>query len=211
MLLSVPLFTLFLLTSFANILSPGAGAVMAVTTAIEGGVSGSNACRLGLAAGIATVMSASVAGLGVIVSGHPAVYDALRIAGACYLVYLGVRAWRAPAAPIAGEGSAARGSAGLRQFAEGYWLQVSNPQPLVFSVSILPQFIDPSLAYAPQAVIMTAVYAVMVFVIMTGYSWAASEAASFFKSPRASLWLRRSSASVFFLIAAVIAWTLLRS
>ena len=204
------LFLLFLLASAANIISPGAGVVMAVSTAIETGFKGSLACRLGLAAGIAVIMTLSVSGLGLIVSTHPAVYTALRLLGVCYLVYLGVRAWRAPAVSLVA-GAAARPQRKGRQFLEAFWLQISNPQAIIFSISILPQFIDSTLPYAPQAALMTSVYALMVFAVMSGYSWAAGKASVFFKSAGAARLLKRSAGVVFLLLAALVVWTMIRA
>lgn len=206
-----PLFSLFLITAFANILSPGAGVVMAISTAIERGLKGNLACRLGLAAGIAVVFSASASGLGLIVSTHPAVYSALRIAGILYLIYLGVRAWRAPAVSLVAADGSPRLQGGLRQFLEGFWLQASNPQAIVFAVSLFPQFVDSARPYAPQAALMVVIYTLMVFLVMTGYSWAAGKAASFFKSAAAAQLLKRCAGSVFFIIAAIVAWTLIQS
>lgn len=205
------LFPLFLLAAAANIFSPGAAVVMAVSTTIESGFRESFPCRLGLALGIAAIMGLSASGLGLIVSTHPAVYTALRLLGVCYLVYLGVRAWRAPAVALVASGCSTSSRQKGRQFLEAFWLQVSNPQAIIFSVSILPQFIDSNLPYAPQASFMTAVYALMVFLVMTLYSWMAGKASVFFKSAGAARLLKRSAGVVFFLLAGIVLWTMLRS
>lgn len=205
------LFLLFLFASAANIISPGAAVVMTVSTTIESGFAASLPCRLGLAIGIAAIMGLSASGLGLVVSTHPAVYAALRLLGICYLVYLGVRAWRAPAMSLVAAGSAAGATQKGRQFLEAFWLQLSNPQAIIFSVSILPQFIDGALPYAPQASVMTAVYALMVFLVMTAYGWAAGKASVFFKSAGAARLLKRTAGCIFFLLAAIVAWTMIRS
>ena len=89
-------------------------------------------------------------------------------------------------------------------------LQITNPQPLVFFISLLPQFIDQKLAYIPQVVIMTVVYSFLVFAVMTIYTFAVARARTFFKSPQASLILRRTSAVFFFIIAALVIVTMIR-
>ena len=99
---------------------------------------------------------------------------------------------------------------GRRQFAEAFMLQITNPQPLVFFISLLPQFIDQKLAYIPQVVIMTIVYSFLVFAVMTIYTFAVARARTFFKSPQASLILRRTSAVFFFIIAALVIVTMIR-
>ena len=207
-ILNFSLFSLFYAISFANILSPGAGAVLAITTGLESGRKERLICCLGLAAGIGSLMTVSVSGLGVVLAGSPTLFTILRMIGCTYLVWLGVRAWRAPAVSRVGPaGEKTNATSGTKLFLQAMMLQITNPQPLVFFVSILPQFFDPKLPYIPQAVVMTIVYTLTVFLVMYGYAFAAGRAKAFFRSPQAALILRRSCGSVFFVIAGIVAWT----
>ena len=208
-MLNLSLFSMFIVISLANIFAPGAGVVYAITTGIQGGLKGNFWCRIGLAVGILVLMTASVSGLGVIVANSPTIFTVLRFIGIAYLIYLGIKAWRAPATSIIADGAIPAHN-GRRQFAEAFMLQITNPQPLVFFISLLPQFIDQKLAYIPQVVIMTVVYSFLVFAVMTIYTFAVARARTFFKSPQASLILRRTSAVFFFIIAALVIVTMIR-
>lgn len=208
-MLNLSLFSMFIVISLANIFAPGAGVVYAITTGIQGGLRGNFWCRVGLAVGILVLMAASVSGLGVIVANSPTIFTVLRFIGIAYLIYLGIKAWRAPATSLIADGAIPAHN-GRRQFAEAFMLQITNPQPLVFFISLLPQFIDQKLAYIPQVVIMTIVYSFLVFAVMTIYTFAVARARTFFKSPQASLILRRTSAVFFFIIAALVIVTMIR-
>ena len=208
-MLNLSLFSMFIVISLANIFAPGAGVVYAITTGIQGGLRGNFWCRVGLAVGILVLMTASVSGLGVIVANSPTIFAVLRFIGIAYLIYLGIKAWRAPATSLIADGAIPAHN-GRRQFAEAFMLQITNPQPLVFFISLLPQFIDQKLAYIPQVVIMTIVYSFLVFAVMTIYTFAVARARTFFKSPQASLILRRTSAVFFFIIAALVIVTMIR-
>ncbi|CDE51698.1 translocator protein LysE family [Sutterella sp. CAG:351] len=208
-MLNLSLFSMFIVISLANIFAPGAGVVYAITTGIQGGLKGNFWCRIGLAVGILVLMTASVSGLGVIVANSPTIFTVLRFIGIAYLIYLGIKAWRAPATSLIADGAIPAHN-GRRQFAEAFMLQITNPQPLVFFISLLPQFIDQKLAYIPQVVIMTVVYSFLVFAVMTIYTFAVARARTFFKSPQASLILRRTSAVFFFIIAALVIVTMIR-
>ena len=208
-MLNLSLFSMFIVISLANIFAPGAGVVYAITTGIQGGLRGNFWCRVGLAVGILVLMTASVSGLGVIVANSPTIFTVLRFIGIAYLIYLGIKAWRAPATSLIADGAIPAHN-GRRQFAEAFMLQITNPQPLVFFISRLPQFIDQKLAYIPQVVIMTIVYSFLVFAVMTIYTFAVARARTFFKSPQASLILRRTSAVFFFIIAALVIVTMIR-
>lgn len=208
-MLNLSLFSMFIVISLANIFAPGAGVVYAITTGIQGGLRGNFWCRVGLAVGILVLMTASVSGLGVIVANSPTIFTVLRFIGIAYLIYLGIKAWRAPATSLIADGAIPAHN-GRRQFAEAFMLQITNPQPLVFFISLLPQFIDQKLAYIPQVVIMTIVYSFLVFAVMTIYTFAVARARTFFKSSQASLILRRTSAVFFFIIAALVIVTMIR-
>ena len=208
-MLNLSLFSMFIVISLANIFAPGAGVVYAITTGIQGGLKGNFWCRIGLAVGLLVLMTASVSGLGVIVANSPTIFTVLRFIGIAYLIYLGIKAWRAPATSLIADGAIPAHN-GRRQFAEAFMLQITNPQPLVFFISLLPQFIDQKLAYIPQVVIMTVVYSFLVFAVMTIYTFAVARARTFFKSPQASLILRRTSAVFFFIIAALVIVTMIR-
>lgn len=208
-MLNLSLFSMFIVISLANIFAPGAGVVYAITTGIQGGLRGNFWCRVGLAVGILVLMTASVSGLGVIVANSPTIFTVLRFIGIAYLIYLGIKAWRAPATSLIADGAIPAHN-GRRQFAEAFMLQITNPQPLVFFISLLPQSIDQKLAYIPQVVIMTIVYSFLVFAVMTIYTFAVARARTFFKSPQASLILRRTSAVFFFIIAALVIVTMIR-
>ena len=207
-MLNLSLFSMFIVISLANIFAPGAGVVYAITTGIQGGLRGNFWCRVGLAVGILVLMTASVSGLGVIVANSPTIFTVLRFIGIAYLIYLGIKAWRAPATSLIADGAIPAHN-GRRQFAEAFMLQITNPQPLVFFISLLPPFLAQKLAYIPQ-VVMTIVYSFLVFAVMTIYTFAVARARTFFKSPQASLILRRTSAVFFFIIAALVIVTMIR-
>lgn len=82
-------------------------------------------------------------GVGSIVERSVLVFTLLKLAGAAYLVYLGVKAWRQRGslrAAFTGEEKAAQ--AGLRTFWEGFAVGVANPKTMVFFAAVLPQFVD---------------------------------------------------------------------
>ena len=124
-MLNLSLFSMFIVISLANIFAPGAGVVYAITTGIQGGLRGNFWCRVGLAVGILVLMTASVSGLGVIVANSPTIFTVLRFIGIAYLIYLGIKAWRAPATSLIADGAIPAHN-GRRQFAEAFMLQIAG-------------------------------------------------------------------------------------
>ena len=85
------LFALFLVTSLANILTPGLGVVMIITLAAEYGWRRTMSGALGTALGIAFLFIAGMSGVSVIVASSPMLFAAIKLLGACFLIWLSLR------------------------------------------------------------------------------------------------------------------------
>jgi len=104
---------------------------------------------LGLELGLYLWALAAAAGFAALVAASQAAYWALKVVGACVLVYLGVRAWRAAWRERRGGAQLApadddRGPGAVKAFAEGLIVQLANPKAAVFMIAFYPQFVPSS-------------------------------------------------------------------
>jgi threonine/homoserine/homoserine lactone efflux protein len=118
---------------------------------------------VGCMTSLLAMMSISAAGLGALLQMFPAVFDALRLAGAAYLAYLGIKSWRSPVHNQVVEAikviaPSVKSSALFRQ---GVLVAASNPKAILFAVAFLPQFINPQNAQLPQFAILLLTFAVI--------------------------------------------------
>ncbi|MEV0254554.1 LysE family translocator [Streptomyces sp. NPDC050732] len=131
---------------------PGPDFLVVVRSATEHPAKG-RAAALGAQTGLCVHMLAAAVGLSLIAARSPAVYDAIRLLGAAYLVYLGVRAVlaaRREAADAPQDGTGPRTPEGegpadgrwRSGFTQGFLTNVLNPKAALFFLSILPQFVD---------------------------------------------------------------------
>ncbi len=122
-------------------LTPGSDMMFAIASGAAGGPRAGLAAAGGIGLGILAHVLMAAAGLAALIAAHPAAYDAIRWAGAAYLVWLAVQAWRAdPAAPTA------RGRAQVwRAFRSGFATNILNPKVALFVLAFLPQFTDPAI------------------------------------------------------------------
>ena len=197
------LFALYIATSAANILAPGLGVVIVVTMSLQYGLRKAAWASLATALGIALLFMVAVSGIGVIITTSPALFSAIKLAGAFFLLYLGIKKFVMKPKTGAGlvnadqpENETDRGV-----FTKCVIIAVANPQPIVFALSVLPQFIDPNRAYIPQVSLMIVSYAVMVFVFLMGYAALAAKARTFLNGPRGIKLVHRASGTVFIAIA----------
>ncbi|HUD27274.1 MAG TPA: LysE family translocator [Novosphingobium sp.] len=142
--------------------TPGPNMLHVLSRSVELGVKRTFAAMTGCLLGLITLLAASAVGLGALLHALPGTFTALRVFGAAYLLYLAVKAWRAPVVEDDDETPAVRPEVtALALLRGGYAIAISNPKAIVFAAAFLPQFIDPARPQAPQFAILVAVFAVI--------------------------------------------------
>lgn len=144
--------------------TPGPNMLHVMVQSIRHGPRRALASMAGLMSANLICLIASALGLGALLKASPGLYDALRYAGAAYLVWLGIKAWRAPV----GGGTDAAGATvpALRRslaalYATGLATGLSNPKLIVFAAALLPQFIDVARPFLPQLALLVASFLVI--------------------------------------------------
>ena len=133
----------FAAMSFLLIVVPGPSVLFVIGRALAQGRRAALTTVLGNTLGAYVLVVAVAFGVGQVVERSVLVFTTLKLAGAAYLVYLGVRAVRrreALSAVFHGGQDAAHGA--LRTLGEGFAVGVTNPKTIVFFAAVLPQFVD---------------------------------------------------------------------
>ena len=156
-------------------LAPGPDFALVTRNALAHGRRGALLTCAGLALGVGWWVVASTFGLSVLLQASASAYRALRLAGAVYLGYLGLRTLvesfgRGPSVDGA-PGASPRGAALVRQGALSAGL---NPKLGVFFVTFLPQFTDAGSPLGPQILLLGTVFGLIGLLWMTGYGLAVS-------------------------------------
>ena len=152
---------LFVMMSFVISGTPGPNMLLVMSSSARHGVRKTLAAMAGCMTALMAMMCISAAGLGALLQAFPAVFDALRWMGAAYLVYLGVKSWRAPVAEaVDGAPSMPAARAGAL-FRRGFLVAASNPKAILFAAAFLPQFIIPSEPRLPQFALLLASFAII--------------------------------------------------
>jgi threonine/homoserine/homoserine lactone efflux protein len=145
----LPTLGLFLAATAALLLVPGPSVLFIVARTLEHGRRGGLVSMLGVETGALLHVLAATAGLSALVAASPGTLLAIKLAGAAYLLYMGVRALRRPAELSLGEGPA------RHLFRQGLVVDALNPKTAMFFLAFLPQFIDPEAAsVALQAAVL---------------------------------------------------------
>ena len=195
----------FFVASWIISISPGSGAIYAMSCGLNHGFRRGFVGTVGLIAGIWTALAIVAVGLGAVLSASTHAFTALKWLGVAYLVYLGVKQWRAPPMPLATAGDdGAQISAGAL-IAKGWAVNATNPKGIVFMMAVMPQFIDTTAPLLPQYLAIAATFAFTDFVIMAIYTGFAAKVLTYFKTETQMRLLNRIFGSLFVLAATALA------
>ena len=137
---------------------PGPTVMLVVSYALAHGRRMALATVAGVALGDFTALTGSVLGVGALLAASAALFTAIKWIGAVYLIYLGLKLWRAPVGGDADMTQTPSETRPLRVFLHAYAVTALNPKGIVFFIAFLPQFIDPAQAYLPQILIVEATF-----------------------------------------------------
>ncbi|MFO1158143.1 MAG: LysE family translocator [Reyranellaceae bacterium] len=173
----------FTAASAVLLIIPGPTVLLVVSYALGQGWRTALPMAVGVALGDFTAMTLSMLGLGALLAASATLFTILKWAGAAYLVYLGVKLWRAggtlDAAPRTDTVSA------LRMLGHAWLVTALNPKSITFFVAFLPAFLDPHGDFLIQMVVFETTFLVLAFANAFGYAVIASRARGFVSNPRA--------------------------
>lgn len=131
----------FLITCLIVVLIPGTGVIFTVSTGLTAGKRASVFAALGCTAGIVPHLLASVLGLSALLHTSALAFEALKYAGAAYLLYLAYATWRDRSAFAMNDTPTIASARSL--MVRGLLLNILNPKLTIFFLAFLPQFIHP--------------------------------------------------------------------
>lgn len=173
----------FFAAAWAISLSPGAGAVAAMSAGLNHGFRRGYTMTFGLVTGIWTQVLVVGIGLGALIAASSLAFTVVKWAGVAYLVWLGIKQWRAPAAPLAAEGADAATVSRRELFMRGWIVNALNPKGTVFLLAVVPQFLDLGQPLLAQYAVIALTLAFTDLVVMAGYTALAARVLRALKSP----------------------------
>lgn len=172
--------------SFLLIVVPGPSVLFVIGRALAQGRRAALVTVVGNTIGAYLLVVAVALGIGSIVERSVLVFTLLKLTGAAYLVYLGVKAWRQRGSLQAAlaDGKLAHGS--LRTAWEGFAVGVANPKTMVFFAAVLPQFVDRGQGHVvAQMLLLGLVFNIIAVASDTVWGLTAATARNWFaRSPR---------------------------
>ena len=173
----------FAAASSVLLVIPGPTVLLVVSYALGQGWRTALPMSVGVALGDFTAMTLSMLGLGALLATSATLFTVLKWIGAAYLVYLGIKLWRAggtlDAAPRTDAASAAK------MLGHAWLVTALNPKSITFFVAFLPAFLDPKADFLTQMLVFETTFLVLAFANAFGYALVASRARRLASDPRA--------------------------
>lgn len=154
---------IFVCATFLISAMPGPNMLHVMTQSMRHGFRRAAFTMAGCMLALLMLFGLSAMGMSALLAALPQLLTAIKLVGAAYLVWIGIKAWRDDSPPIdidaAGADAVKRTPCGL--FRQGFLISVSNPKALIFAAAFFPQFVSPALPKAPQFAILLATFVVI--------------------------------------------------
>ena len=187
---------LFIVTSLVLIVTPGQDMILVMSRSIARGSAAGVATAAGVSVGLVGHTILATLGLGAILRTSEWLFFALKLAGAAYLVYLGIQLVRSAKHELAVSADAPRSL--WRLFLDGALSNVSNPKIAVFYFAFLPQFVLPGATHPTLSVfVLGLVFAGLTFLVKGPVGLGAGLLSGWLRSrPKVIAWLHRTSGAI---------------
>lgn len=162
---------------------PGPTILLVISYALGQGWRTALPMAVGVALGDFTAMTLSMLGVGALLATSATIFTALKWAGAAYLIYLGVKLFRAGGGLDAEPRRDA--SSALKMLGHAWLVTALNPKSITFFVAFLPQFLDRNADFFTQMLIFEATFLALAFANAFGYALVAARARDLVRNPRA--------------------------
>jgi threonine/homoserine/homoserine lactone efflux protein len=180
--MTIEVWLAFATASAILVLIPGPTVLLVVSYALGQGWRAALPMAVGVALGDFTAMTLSMLGLGALLATSADVFTILKWIGAAYLIWLGIKLWRAgdtlDASPRTDTVSAGK------MLGHAWLVTALNPKGITFFVAFLPQFVNPHADFVTQVIVFEATFLVLCISNALGYALVASRARSVVRNRR---------------------------
>lgn len=191
---------LFVTLAVAAVVSPGPAILLAISNSVRFGISKVILSSLGNVTGLLMLSTAAIFGLGAILKTSTMLFFIVKLVGAGYLIYLGLKQWRTKAnffEQATSSSNPDNTKSSKRHFTEGFLIAITNPKAILFFTALFPQFIDTQESLALQFSVMTITFMAMSFFTLMTYGLLASKAKNWFSKGERTKWFNRVLGSIF--------------
>jgi threonine/homoserine/homoserine lactone efflux protein len=187
----LPTILLFVSASLVLLAIPGPTIALVVARSLSQGRRVALPLVLGVGLGDLVAASLALAGAGALLAASATAFTVVKVAGALYLLWLGIKLFRSePVPPQAGDVSST--GTGRAAFRDGFLVTVFNPKGILFFIAFVPQFVRADASYLGQATFFVLAFALLGILNGAAYALGADAMRRVIRSTRALRWMNRA-------------------
>ena len=187
------------------IVTPGPTMLMCMTNSINHGPRRAMTSVAGAVTAVLCVMVLSAMGLGALLATSETAFMVAKVAGAAYLIWLGIKTFRSDAVLSVDD----QGTAAPRRsfYLQGLLVGASNPKAVLFFAAFFPQFLNPAEAIAPQFAILALTFMAFEFAVLTLCALGVARLMPLLRSSTPVRWINRICGGLFTLMGGLLLLT----
>ena len=189
------------------ILSPGPAILLALRNGVTFGMRAVIWSSMGNITGLFCLSAAAMLGLGLLLKSSALLFSIVKVLGALYLFYVGVRHLFGRASVLGAEASqpsSTKTHSPFLLYREAFFMAAINPKPILFFTALFPQFISAQEPLLPQFFILTSIFMALSFFTLLAYATVAARAKNVLQKPHFVKWINRVVGGVFISFGAAL-------
>ena len=192
---------LYLVVAFFYITSPGPAIILAIINGLRTDMKTVAITSLANSLGLFILSTASILGLGIVITTSATLFIIIKSIGALYLIYLGIKFLRNRGGFNIDENEKGYIVKTKKQyFFEAFFLAITNPKPILFFTAIFPQFLDLKNAIAPQFFIMTGIFLFISFFSLCTYAYLSKRSKAYLSNKNRVNFINKITGGIFILM-----------
>ena len=200
--MSLDIFIMYFFVSFFYIISPGPAIFLAITNGLTKDMKTVAISSFANILGLFILSAVSISGLGVILTTSATLFMIVKIIGAGYLLYLGIKQFRSIGdTKLIDENTHRHNKRSSKEFfLESFFLAITNPKPIMFFIALFPQFLSIESDILPQFFILTGTFMFISFSSLCGYGFISKSAKKYFNDKNKMAWFHRITGGLFIIM-----------
>jgi len=191
---------LFTTVAFLTVISPGPAILLAINNGLTHNIGVVAFSSVANILGLFCLSSVSMLGLGAILQTSSTLFLIMKVLGATYLIYMGIKQFRNLANVFDSNNNTKIEKNNWKVFRKAFLVSVTNPKPIVFFTAIFPIFLNPSAALLPQFLTMTFTFMSLSFITLMSFAHFAKYFKFWFSNERRAIIFNRVSGSIFVML-----------
>ncbi|MDE1461288.1 LysE family translocator [Spartinivicinus poritis] len=199
--MDIQLIIVYTMVSFFYIISPGPAVFLAITNGVTTNLNTVAISSAGNVLGLLLLSTVSMLGLGALLLSSALLFSTVKIVGAAYLIYLGVKQFLiARSIRVLNTPEALPKRSALSYFTESFIVAATNPKPILFFVALFPQFLNVQHALLPQFLVLTGIFMLLSFISLLSYGFISKSAKGLLAKRVFMQWFHRITGGLFIMM-----------